>query len=31
MSTAMQNYDIQQDIKTQNVNELGMRAMQARV
>lgn len=31
MSTAMQSYDIQHDIKSQNVNELGMRAMQARV
>lgn len=31
MTTAMQSYDIQHDVKSQNVNELGMRVMQARV
>lgn len=31
MTTAMQSYDIQHDAKAQNVNELGMRVMQARV
>lgn len=31
MTTAMQSYDIQHDVKSQNVDELGMRVMQARV
>ena len=31
MTTAMQSYDIQHDVKSQNVDKLGMRVMQARV
>lgn len=31
MTAAIQSFDIQHDVKSQNVNELGMRVMQARV